>query len=54
MTGMVPGNWGATAVPHVEWLYVTVTENYASPGALASGPLVNDTVTGRAIPGRSR
>jgi hypothetical protein len=48
LSGMVPGNWGVTAVPHVEWLYVAVTENYASPEALANGPVVNDTVTGTA------
>jgi len=46
---MVPGNWGVTAAPRVEWLHAAVTENYASPGALANGPMVNDTVTGRAI-----
>jgi hypothetical protein len=47
---MVPGNWGITAGPRVEWLSVAVLENYASPQALASGPAVNDTVTGRATP----
>ncbi len=50
MSGTIPGNWGVTAAPQVEWLYAAVTENYASPEALASGPMVNDTVTGRAIP----
>ena len=35
---MVPGNWGITAGRHVEWLSVAVTENYASPEALANGP----------------
>ena len=45
---MVPGNWGVTAGPQVQWLSVAVTENYASPEALASGPIVNDTVTGTA------
>jgi hypothetical protein len=46
------GNWGVTATTPVEWLYVAVTENYATPGALASGPVVNDTVTGNARPVR--
>ena len=47
---MVPGNWGVTSGPQVEWLHVTLAENYASPEALANGPAVNDTVTGTAIP----
>ena len=46
---MVPGSWGITAGPHVEWLSVAVTENYASPEALANGPATNDTVTGSAV-----
>ena len=45
---MVPGNWGVTASPSVEWLYVAVLENYASPEALANGPVTNETVTGAA------
>jgi hypothetical protein len=41
------GNWGVTAVsPRVEWLFVAVLENYASPEALRNGPLTNDAVTG--------
>ena len=47
---MVPGNWGVTVGPQVEWLSAAVLENYASPEALANGPVVNDTVTGTAIP----
>lgn len=47
---MVPGNWGVTAAQPVEWLSVAVTENLASPEALANGPAVNDTVTGTARP----
>lgn len=43
------GNWGVTAAwPPVQWLHVAVTENYASPEALANGPVTNETVTGRA------
>ena len=42
---MVPGNWGMTSAPRVEWLAVAVLENYASPEALANGPLTNETVT---------
>ena len=43
------GNWGITDVwPRVEWLYIAVPENYASPEALRNGPLTNETVTGRA------
>ena len=48
MTGMVPGNWGVTSGSQVEWLHVAVVENYASPEALANGPIVNDVVTGTA------
>lgn len=48
MSGMVPGNWGITAGPQVEWLSVAVLENRVSPEALANGPLVNETVTGTA------
>lgn len=48
------GNWGVTSAPQVKWLTVAVLENYASPEALANGPISNETVTGRSIPGRSR
>ncbi len=51
---MVSGNWGVTVGPRVEWLFVAVLENYASPEALANGPLVNDTVTGTAQAQRER
>jgi len=46
------GNWGITSAPRIEWLSVAVMENYASPEALANGPIVNDTVTGAAQPVR--
>ena len=43
------GNWGITAAGgRVEWLSVIVLENYASPEALANGPLTNEPVTGTA------
>ena len=42
------GNWGITSVLPVQWLYIAITRNDASSQALANGPLVNDTVTGRA------
>ena len=48
------GNWGVTACLPVEWLSIAVLENYASPEALANGPIVNDTVTGTATPWCSR
>lgn len=51
---VVPGNWGVTTGPPVEWLRVAVTENHATPEALANGPAVNDTVTGTATPQRRR
>ena len=44
------GNWGITSgSPGITWLLVAVTENRASREALLNGPLVNDTVTGRAV-----
>lgn len=43
------GNWNITCGQPVTWLYVAVTENYASPEALANGPLTNTTVTGPAM-----
>ncbi len=48
------GNWGISCGPRVEWLCVAVTENYASPEALANHPGTNDTVTGTAAPVRIR
>ena len=41
------GNWGITSNVPVTW-QVALTENWASPEALANGPLTNDTVTGGA------
>ena len=48
------GNWGITSAPRIEWLSVAVVENYASPEALANGPLTNETVTGAARPVRQK
>ena len=48
------GNWGVTSGPRIEWLYIAVTENYASPEALLNGPLTNETVTGAARPVRQK